>query len=250
VVVRDLMVKRMLRIVCAAVLMLWAARECRATGSGIVWIPSTDVQPSGIVRFGIDNYFSVFKKGPASGGIAFPTDIGLTIGVLPQSFPVHVEAGFDLMEPQDSPWSVNMKAGISENMLFGGSPAAAVGIGSVGFKKDVTNYNIFYAVVSKILPVVGRLTGGYYSGNENILRDLDGLPNQYGVILGWDRAFPELSDNLVLAADYQDGVHAFGAFSIGATWNFTKDIGVMIGYNFYNDGYFPNTFTTQLDINI
>ena len=54
----------------------------------------------------------------------------------------------------------------------------------------------------------------------------------------------------VLAADYQDGVHAFGAFSIGATWNFTKDIGVMIGYNFYNDGYFPNTFTTQLDINI
>jgi hypothetical protein len=226
------------------------AGEGFATGSGIVWIPSTDVQPFKIVRFGIDNYFTIFKKGVANGGMAFPTDIGLTIGVLPQSFPVHLEAGFDLMEPQDSPWSLNAKAGVQEDLFFTGSPAIAAGVGSVGFQAGVTDYNIFYAVASRMLPVAGRLTVGYYSGNEKILRDQKGIPNQHGVILGWDRAFPELSDNLVLAVDYQDGVHAFGAFSVGATWNFTKNIGVMLGYNFYNNGFFPNTFTTQLDINI
>lgn len=237
---------------CAAVVVavLVAASESFSTGSGIVWIPSTDVQPFTIVRFGIDNYFTVFKKSPAHGGMAFPTDMGLTIGVLPQSFPVHLEAGFDLMEPQDSPWSLNAKAGVPEYTFFSGSPALAAGIGSVGFQQNVTNYNIVYAVASKIIPVVGRITGGYYWGNEKILRDGNGIPNQHGVLLGWDRACPELSKNLVLAADYQEGVHAFGALSIGATWNFTKDIGVMFGYNFYNGGYFPDTFTTQLDINI
>jgi hypothetical protein len=226
------------------------AADCFATGSGIVWIPSTDVQPFKIVRFGIDNYFTVFKKGPGNGGLAFPTDIGLTVGVLPQSFPIHIEAGFDLMEPQDSPWSLNAKAGVQEDLFFTGSPAIAAGVGSLGFKQGVTDFNIFYTVASRVFPVVGRFTAGYYSGNENILRDQTGIPNQYGIIVGWDRAFPELSENLVLAMDYQDGVHAFGAFSIGATWNFTKNVGVMFGYNFYNHGFFPDTFTTQLDINI
>jgi hypothetical protein len=239
-----------IRVICNAVAVSAFTVDCSATGSGIVWIPSTDVQPFSVVRFGIDNYFTVFKKGPANGGMSFPTDIGLTVGILPQSFPVHIEAGIDLMEPQDSPWSLNAKAGVQENLFFTGSPAIAAGVGSVGFKQGVTDYNIFYAVASRIVPVAGRFTAGYYWGNEKILRDQKGIPNQYGIIVGWDRAFPELSENLVLAVDYQDGVHAFGALSVGATWNFTKTIGVMVGYNFYNHGYFPDTFTTQLDINI
>jgi hypothetical protein len=248
--VPDFNKHRVLHLVCIAITTLAAVSECGATGSGIVWIPSSDVQPFKIVRFGIDNYFTIFKKGPGHGGMAFPTDIGLTMGVLPPSVPVRLEVGFDLMEPQDSPWSINAKAGVAEGGLFTNSPAAAIGIGSVGFQKNVTNYNITYAVVSKIFPVAGRLTAGYYWGNEQILRDQKGIPNQHGVMLGWDRAFPELSEQLTLAADYQEGIHAFGAFSIGATWNFTKTVGVMFGYNFYNHGFFPDTFTTQLDINI
>jgi len=232
------------------ILSLTAAGECFATGSGIVWIPSTYVQPFTVVRLGIDNYFTIFKKSPSSGGIAFPTDIGVTMGVLPPSFPVGLELGVDLMEPTESPWSVNAKLGIQEHALFQGAPALAAGVASVGFKKDVTDYNIVFGVASKVLPGIGRITGGYYSGNKRMLRDLKGIPNQHGFMVAWDRPMPELSENLVLAVDYQDGIHAFGAFNVGATWNFTKTIGVMIGYNFYNDGYFPDTFTTQLDIDI
>lgn len=223
--------------------------EAAATGSGIVWIPSTDVQPFRLVRFGIDNYFTLFKKGPGQGGMALPTDVGLTMGILPFSS-FNIEIGVDLMEPQDSPWSLNAKAGIPEQVLFAGSPAIAAGIGSLGFKKDVTDYNIVYGVVSKVIPVAGRFTFGYYSGNEKLLGPRPGVPDNHGILAAWDRAMPEISEKLVLAVDYQDGVHAFGAFNLGATWNFTKSIGVMFGYNFYNKGFLPDTFTTQLDINL
>lgn len=239
----------LIRLSSLLVLCLCGPGRAGATGSGIVWIPSTDVQPYKVVRFGIDNYFTLFQKGPGGGGMALPTDVGLTMGLLPfKSF--NIEAGFDLMEPQDSPWSLNVKAGVPEHVFFAGSPAVAVGAGSIGFKKNITDYNILFGVASKTIPAVGRLTAGYYWGNEKILCDSKRIPDNHGVLLGWDRPMPELSEHLVVAVDYQEGVHAFGAFSIGATWNFTRDIGVMIGYNFYNKGYFPSTFTTQLDINL
>ena len=238
-----------LRAALAAVLGMCVFSQSFATGSGIVWIPSTDVQPFKIVRLGIDNYFTIFKKGAEHGGMALPTDMGLTIGLLPFSF-FNIEVGCDLMEPQDSPWSLNAKAGIPEKLLFSESPAIAVGASSIGFQKNVTDYNIIFGVVSKNIPLLGRLTCGYYWGNEKILSTRAGIPDNHGIMAGWDRAMPEISDNLVFAADYQDGEHAFGALSFGATWNFTKEIGVMIGYNLYNKGYFPNTFTTQLDINL
>ena len=83
-----------------------AAARASATPSTQIWIPSTDIQAFGTVHGGIDNYFTIFRKA-ADGAYAFPTDIGLTVGVAP-----FVELGVDWFEPSDYPLMFNLKAGI------------------------------------------------------------------------------------------------------------------------------------------
>ena len=59
------------------------AGVAHATPSTTYWTPMTvDIQPYGVLHIGVDNYFTVFRKA-ADGGGSFPTDFGLTMGVLP-----------------------------------------------------------------------------------------------------------------------------------------------------------------------
>ena len=59
------------------------AGVANATPSTTYWTPMTmDIQPCRVLHIGVDDYFTVFKKASAGGG-SFPTDAGLTIGVLP-----------------------------------------------------------------------------------------------------------------------------------------------------------------------
>jgi hypothetical protein len=95
-----------------------------ATPSTELWTSGiTDIQPFGVVRFGIDNYFTVARKF-ADGGGGFPSDMGLTAGILPFS-KVNMEIGVDLMEPLDYPLFVNAKLGVPEGAFFKGQPALA-----------------------------------------------------------------------------------------------------------------------------
>ena len=80
---------------------------------------------------------------------------------------------------------------------------------------------------------------------------MDGNKENDGVLLSWDRTMSEISDKLWLAADYQGGDNALGAFSFGASWAFSKNVSVIFGYDIYNEKKLAgeNTFTTQVDIN-
>ncbi|MGD0036872.1 MAG: hypothetical protein ABSC53_06235 [Bacteroidota bacterium] len=220
-----------------------------ATPSTQIWIPSTDIQSFKVWHLGIDNYFYDYKNGTPQSLKAFPTDIGMTVGVLPFTA-IQVEVGVDFFVPQLSPLSFNAKIGIPEGTLTDWAPAIAAGGFDFGLQKNVTDYNILYGVVAKTLPVVGRLSIGYYSGNSTLLFDQNGNADNTGVLLSWDRQITEISENLWVAVDYQGGKSGFGALNIGFAWSFSKNVSVIFARDIFNNNALPSTFTTQLDINI
>jgi len=217
-----------------------------ATPSTQIWIPSTDIQAFKTLHLGIDNY----TRTSGSGSRPNVYDLGLTAGVLPFE-KVQAEIGIDYITNGDdtydsNPLYFNAKVATPEAALFSVSPALAVGIYGAGTKSDLTDQNVVYGLVAKTLPVVGRLSAGYYKGNDKVIGSEDD-----GVLLSWDRTLSEISDKLWAAVDYQGGDNALGALSFGVSWAFSPNVSVIVGYDIYNDNALAgeDTFTTQLDIN-
>ena len=133
-----------------------AATAAHATPSSTVWTNMTlDLQPYGVVHLGVDNYTTVFRKASAGGG-SFPTDYGVTVGVLPfEKF--QMELGVDFIEATDHPVFFNLKMGAPEGALFDGAPALQVGLFNVGTKKDVTDQNVVDLVVGKSFAGIGSI---------------------------------------------------------------------------------------------
>jgi hypothetical protein len=237
------------RMITMCIVMISGISFLHATPSTIIWIPSVDFQPYKSFHLGIDNYSLDFKKGVGGSGTAFPTDLGLTVGVLPFST-VQAEIGIDYMTPQLSPLLFNAKIGIPEGAIADWSPALVVGGFGFGVQRNMTDYNILYGMVGKTFPVIGRLEVGYYTGNSSLLLDVaTGNSDNSGVLLSCDRQMNEISENLWLAVDYQSGNSSFGALSYGFSWSFSKNVSVIFARVVFNADI-PSAFTMQLDINI
>ena len=206
-----------------------------ATPTTQIWNPSTDIQAKRSWHLGIDNYFTA--AGPAEGGYAFPTDLGLTYGIIPG-----LEVGVDLFEPQASPLVFNAKYGIAEKENL---PALAVGGFGFGTQRDVTDQNVVYAVAAKSF-AVGRLSAGWFIGNEKVLTDPSGENDNAGIILTCDK---QVNDKLWACIDYAGSRSALGAAYYGFSWFFAPNTSIIIAYGTYNNGNKP-TVTTQLDINL
>jgi hypothetical protein len=226
-------------------ILLISSVACFATPSTQIWNPSTDIQSAGTWHLGIDNYFT--SAWPQNGGYAYPTDVNLTYGALP-----NLEVGIDSFMPSVNQFEFNAKYGIAEN---GNMPAYAIGAQNFGFNvtpdKVSADMNIWYAVVAKTFGI-GRLTGGYYTGNDKVLVDNNGDTANTGFIATWDKA---VTDKIWLCLDYASGYSAYGSFFYGGSYSFASNTSVIFGYGTFNkhqvtgDGLDP-VFTTQLDINI
>ena len=230
-----------------------------STPSTQIWIPSTDFQKWKTGHLGLDNYIRTSKIDGIRGAGMF--DLGLTTGLLPfEKF--QGEIGVDYLSMGDSnyddyPIYFNAKIGFPEGALFKGSPALALGAYNIGLKKNLTNYNILYGVIAKTIPFLGRVSAGYYTGNDKVLVDENLNKANSGLLLSWDRTMSEISDKLWLAVDYQGGKNYLGALSFGASWSFSKNVSVIFGYDIYNNkkAYYntnnqnADTFTAQVDIN-
>src|SRR3990172_8763706 len=165
-----------------------------ATPSTTYWTPMTpDIQSYGVLHIGVDNYFTVFKKANEGAG-SFPTDNGLTIGILPfEKF--LMEVGVDFIQSSDFPWSFNAKMGFPEGVLFKESPALQAGIFNVGTESGVTNQDIGYLVIGKTLPIIGgRLSAGPYIGNSSVLVDSNGNNKNTGYMVAFDHGFLPVKD--------------------------------------------------------
>lgn len=240
--------------ICLLVLMMLMMSEAAlATSSTQIWIPSTDIQGFNTYHLGFDYYGRVREDDEGQRPHVY--DFGLTSGILPFE-KIQMEVGFDLIVNGDSvaddyPLYFNAKLGTGEDSLFDGSPALAVGGYLLGTKNDVTDYNVIYTLVARTFPVIGRLSAGWYVGNEDLLVDVNGEKDNNGVLLSWDRTLTEISDNVWVAIDYQGGDNALGALSFGVSYAFSDNVSVIFGYDIYNDNATAgeDTVTTQVDIN-
>jgi hypothetical protein len=249
-----------------AVAVLVSINVAKATGSTQIWIPSTDIQAFKTLHLGLDNYIRTEKQSDGFLGTGI-YDAGLTGGISPFS-KVQAEIGIDFLNMGDrnldnnknydlNPIYFNGKIALPEDSLFKGAPAFAVGAYNFGLKTGLTDYNIVYALVAKTIPVVGRISVGYYTGNKNLLVDENGNAANSGLLLSWDRAMTEISDKLWFAVDYQGGKNYLGALNFGFSWAFSKNVSVIFAYDIYNNknAFYnsintnANSFTTQLDIN-
>jgi len=242
----------------ATALTLLAATAAMATPSTQIWIPSTDVQDFKTGHLNIDSYIRTSHSPSDTVG---PNTIvlGPTFGILPFE-KVKMEVGFDAIyngtDYDNHPFYFHTKLGTPEDSLFKYSPALAVGIYNVGTNMEKTSpvrtdQNVSYALAAKTLPVVGRLSAGYYAGNNAVLKDHEGKNDGSGLLLSWDRTITEISDKLWTAVDYQGGDNALGSVNFGVAWNFSKNVSVIFGYDVYTKRATggSNTYTTQVDIN-
>jgi hypothetical protein len=223
-----------------------------ATPSTTFWAPSTPyIQPFGVLHITYDTYFW--------GNAAYPVDTGLTVGVLPFE-KLQMELGYDLFLPGQYPLSLNGKIGSPEGSLFKGSPGWSAGILGIGFKENVTNYNILHIMFGKTFPYVGVLEiGGYYGLNKKLLTSSDGDENNAGIMAGWFSPDIHIGvpavEKLVLAWDIMTGKNVLGATGGGLYVYFTPAIDLLLGPVYFFDSKLqPNEtkwlWSVQIDVDI
>jgi hypothetical protein len=248
------MMKRVKMLAAAAAIVAMACGSAMATPSTQIWIPSTDAKDFKNIHIDIDNYARFSSKNADSTNVNI-YDIGLSAGVLPFEN-LKLEVGVDFLkqsvEASDNhPIYLNAKLATPEG-AFGIKELPAFAVGGYNLSTvSATQQNIVYGLVAKTLPVVGRLSVGGYTSNE----DLYGKKDNKGILASLDRSIPEISDKLWLAVDYMGGNNANGALSVGGSWAFSKQISLIVGAVFFNPfqevkpGGKP-TLTTQIDISL
>ncbi len=255
-----------------------------ATPSTHIWAPSTDIQPYKKIHVTSDFYFPTTGKGTNADNYDQHNyvlqDYGLTFSLLSDKpeenllgklwkplGKIVAETGFDYKKGLGSfydstPWYFHFKFGIPEGGYsrftcpvgsMQSTPAIAFGVYDMGIRSHRTNYNIWYGKVAKTVDIgkvnLGRFSGGYFVGNGRLLRGRDGLRDNAGPMLAWERTMCEISPKLWLAIDYQGTQSSYGAMNYGFAWSFTNDISAILAYDIYNNRNLTDSITLQIDIN-
>jgi len=238
------------------IMLTGAADQVHATASTHIWAPSTDIQAYKLVHMTIDMYLPV--EGDALGSrIPAVTNLGLTVGVLPFQ-KINMEIGFDHKSGfgnlDNYPLYGNVKVGVPENALWKFSPALAIGAFDFGTKADLTDFNIIYFKAAKTLNAgktsLGRISVGYFTGNDKLLLDGRGEKDNTGLLAAWERTMTEWSDKLWLCAEYMGSESAYGTFNVGLAWKFAPNVAVVGAVSIFNNSDLASTSTIQVDIDI
>lgn len=243
-----------------------------ATPTTLVWSPSTDVQPYKKIHLNADIYAPVKSKDHNGNTLYVQQVYGPTFSLLSDKpednllgkawsplGKVMAESGFDYKKGWGSvldkwPWYFHFKLGLPEGAYFKNMPAFAIGGYDLGIKQNKTNYNVWYLRGASTLNIgklnLGRFSAGYFNGNARLLRNKDGLRDNFGIMLAWERTMPEISDRLWLCVDYQGTQSSYGALNLGFSWKLAKNVSAILGYDIYNNPNSKNTITFQMDIDL
>jgi len=240
-------------ILCAG--LFYAKDSAFATASTHIWAPSTDTQSYGTGHITADVYIPAERSSDGTRPDAV-TNSGLTFGILPFK-KLTAEAGFDYKTGYGSldgyPIYFNAKLAMPEDAYGKYFPAIAGGMYDIGTRRDETDYNIVYIEAAKTIKIddflLGRFSIGYFRGNDKLLTDHNGDRDANGILAAWERTMLEISDKLWVCVEYQGTNSFYGAFNLGFSWQLTKDIGVLCGYQFYNNRNLADTAAIQIDIN-
>ncbi len=234
--------------------LLWVPSLVFATATTHIWAPSTDVQAYGVMHITGDMYLPTGRDS-AGNRPSTVTNEGLTVGILPfEKF--NIEAGFDhktgLGDLDDYPMYFNAKGGIPEGAFGEYFPALAVGAYDIGTEKNKTNYNIVYGKAAKTFKVgdfdLGRVSAGYFYGNDKLLLDQDGNKDNDGFFGAWERTMSEISDKLWICVEYQGTESSYGCWNFGGSWKFSDNVSMLVGFDRYNNRNLADTVTIQFDV--
>jgi hypothetical protein len=224
----------------------WAATPVEASPSTVFYTVATPyIQPFAVPHLTYDSYFN--------GTAAFPTDLGLTAGLLPFK-KIQAEVGFDLFYPGPDPFQLNFKAGIPEGVFGKYLPGLTAGIFGMGFESGVNNYDILHFEVGKTIPRIGSVSVGGYKGlKPKLLRSASGKDQDLGYLISFYRTLEPWTERVAITADYMSGKNVFGGGGVGLNFWFTKSIGLIAGWVWFNDEelnqpFRDGVFTIQLDI--
>jgi len=254
--------KRLPFAVIATIIML--AGSVHATPSKQIWIPSTDVQPFGVVHFGADVYSTPLKglnNTTTDAGNTYNNadngwnmvNYGLTVGVFPGDDEFGVEIGFDYRDisgNSKNPLFLNAKVG-GKVGAFGESFPLEYAVGIYDFSPKSTNSptdssdlrndsNIVYGLVAKTFGTLGRISFGVFSGNDKVLQDATGM------MASWDQA---IDDTWWMAVDYMGGSSIYGALSFGVSYRVSDKSSFILGTNMFNNSSRGQALTFQYDVN-
>ena len=258
-----------------AIFYIFSFSSAYATPSTHIWSPSTDIQPYKKIHITADSYTPTTSKGTNADNYDQHNYVqqvyGLTFSLLSDKPEenllgklwkplgnVMAETGFDYKKGfgsfyDSTPWYFHFKFGVPEDAYFKYMPAVAVGSYDMGTRANRTNYNVWYGKVAKTVSIdkinLGRFSAGYFVGNGRLLRDKDGLRDNKGPMIAWERTMTEINDKLWFCVDYQATQSAYGALNAGLSWAFTKDISAILAYDIYNNRNLTDTITFQLDVN-
>jgi hypothetical protein len=222
----------------AAAAALASAQGASATPSTTFWTPETTyTQPYAVPHLTYDTY--VAEKG------VLANTYGLTVGVLPFE-KLQGEVGVDLFYPTLSVFTkdlaqVNGKLTLPEGAFGELQPGVSFGIANVGFKKDISDYNVLHLSIGKTLPVVGAVAvGGYYgAGSKALWTGSDGKVNRTGFMASWTS--PDINikrtglDKIIFLADVSTGKNWMGAVGGGIGLYFTPAIDILTGPVYFLD---------------
>jgi hypothetical protein len=164
-----------------------------------------------------------------------PNDYGLTVGVSP-SDKLQAEVGLDLFQPGKVAdlLQVNGKLTLAEGAFAGWQPGVSAGIMNVGFKKDVSDYDLLHLDLGKAFAFGTVAVGGYYGAGSKLLwTGSDGKANRAGSMASYTS--PDLVLDLTglqkvnLVADLATGKNWFGGVGVGVGLYFTPSIDVLTG---------------------
>ncbi len=241
-----------------AVAALLASGHAHATPSTTFWTPATTyVQPFLVPHVTYDTYFGR--------NAAYPVDTGIEIGVLPFE-KLQAEVGFDLLLPQPAPNGLdaglllNGKIGAPEGAFGAWQPGISAGIMGVGFKSDVSDYDLLHGELSKTLPLIGTVVAGaYYGLNDKLFVDDKGQVSRAGFLAAYVTpdvpiGLPGL-DKINFFGDVQTGNSAYAAAGGGIGLYFTPAIDVLTGPVFFlNPRVQPGgtswMWSVQLDVDL
>lgn len=235
----------------AALILSAAATTATATPSTTFWTPATTyTQPFLVPHLTYDTYVA------EQGWMA--NDYGLTIGVLPFE-KLQGEVGIDLFLPGyvQNGLYLNGKLTLPEGAYASWQPGVSIGIQSVGFKKDISNYDHLHLSVSKAFAGVGTfVVGGYHGLNKTLYT----IPGESASQTGFMAAYtsPDININLpglqkvAIIADYASGKNGFAGGGVGAAIYFSPAVQLLTGPVFLADGAYATNlmWSVQLDVDV
>jgi hypothetical protein len=249
----------------AVTALLGLATPAGATPSTVVWTPATTyTQPYLVPHLTMDTYF-----GETAG---VPTDVGLTMGVVPPNRFVEGELGVDGFfpilpdangaTPTKNAFQFNGKLSLKEGALGAWAPGLSVGVMNVGLEEGYNDYNIVHATLGKTLGAFGTVGIGGYLGNEDLLLDENGESDEVGFMASYTSpklavGLPGLKD-VAFAADFASGKSFFGAVGGAVALYFNDNVSLLtgpvwfLGADSVVDPVYGDDFiwTAQLDVDI